>query len=115
MNDLIYKISPAAPWRAAEAKGTFTGAPIDKADGYIHFSDASTVRETARKYFAGATDLLLIAVDPASLGSALKWEVSRGGVLFPHLYADLPVSAVKSVVALPLDSEGHHIFPATIP
>lgn len=108
---LIYKIVPAALWRAAMEIGTFTGAPVDERDGYIHFSNASQVRETAARHFSGQADLLLIAVDEMRLGSALKWEVSRGGALFPHLYGVLPVDLAAFVQSLPLGRDGHHEFP----
>lgn len=110
MTAIIYKICPRALWAEAEANGRFTGAPVDLADGYIHFSTAAQARETAAKHFAGQADLLLVAVDTARLGPALKWEPSRGGALFPHLYADLALDAVVSVVPLPLGPEGH-VFP----
>lgn len=89
----------------------FAGAPVDLADGYIHFSTASQARETAAKHFAGQDDLLLVAIDAAALGTALKWEPSRGGALFPHLYGPLPLSAVRSVSPLPLAPDGAHVFP----
>jgi uncharacterized protein (DUF952 family) len=108
---LIYKIVHAAAWGAAEAAGSFTGAPIDLADGYIHFSTAAQVRETAAKHFAGMDDLMLVAVDAQALGPALKWEVSRGGDLFPHLYAPLDLAAVRWSVALRLGQDGRHVFP----
>jgi uncharacterized protein (DUF952 family) len=111
MADIIYKICPEALWREAENAGRFDGAPIDLADGYIHFSTAQQVRETAAKHFAGQTDLLLVAVDAEPLGDALKWEVSRGGALFPHLYAELPASAALWVKDLPLGPDGAHQFP----
>ncbi|MDQ0505397.1 DUF952 domain-containing protein [Xanthobacter agilis] len=111
MSALIYKISPAGPWAAAEAHGVFTGAPVDLADGFIHFSTAQQVRETAARHFAGAQGLMLVAVDAESLGPALRWEPSRGGALFPHLYAPLPVSAVRWVTDLPLGADGTHVFP----
>ncbi|TCQ82215.1 uncharacterized protein (DUF952 family) [Ochrobactrum sp. BH3] len=107
----IYKIAPRDLWAQAEEAGIFTGAPVDIADGYIHFSTYTQVRETAAKHFAGQTDLLLISVDVAALGDALKYEASRGGALFPHLYAALPMSAVTKVEPLPLDKDGLHIFP----
>jgi len=94
---LIYKIATRAKWSEAEATGTFLGAPIDLADGYIHFSTAAQVDETLAKHFAGQRDLLLIEVDADQLGDALRWEPSRGGQLFPHLYAPLPVSAASRV------------------
>ncbi|WP_322417835.1 DUF952 domain-containing protein [Mesorhizobium huakuii] len=111
MSQFIYKITPQAPWREAEASGLFTGAPIDVADGFIHFSTAAQVRETAAKHFSGQTDLLLVAIDGASLGDALKYEVSRGGALFPHLYGVLELKAVKWVRPLPLGADGAHQFP----
>ncbi len=111
MTTLIYKIAPRALWREAEARRTFTGAPVDLADGYIHFSTAAQVRETAAKHFSGQDDLLLIAVDTEGLGAALKWEVSRGGALFPHLYAALDPATALWVKPLPLDADGAHIFP----
>lgn len=108
---LIYKICPHALWAEAEAVGIFTGAPVDHADGYIHFSTATQARETAAKHFAGQTDLRLIAVEAAALGPQLKWEPSRGGALFPHLYAPLPLDAVAWVRDLPLGADGVHVFP----
>lgn len=107
----IYKICPAALWREAERDGVFRGAPVDLADGYIHFSTAGQVRETAAKHFAGRDDLLLVAVEEDRLGDALKYEASRGGALFPHLYAALDLATVLWVRPLPLGSGGHD-FPA---
>ena len=107
----IYKICDAAAWHAAEHLGEFTGAPVDLADGYIHFSTAGQVAETAAKHFAGQRDLVLVAVDAVELGPALKWEPSRGGALFPHLYDELPLKAVRRFDPLPLDGEGRHLFP----
>jgi uncharacterized protein (DUF952 family) len=111
LSDTIYKIAPETLWREAEAAGVFAGAPVDLADGYIHFSTAAQARETAAKHFAGQEDLLLVAIDAGALGDALKWEPSRGGALFPHLYGALPLSAVRSVRALPLGADGVHVFP----
>ena len=107
----IYKISPREAWQQAEAAGRFTGAPVDLADGYIHFSTAAQARETAAKHFARQADLVLVAVDADTLGAALRWEPSRGGALFPHLYADLPMAAVRWVKPLPLGPDGVHVFP----
>ena len=107
---LIYKICPRALWQEAERDGIFRGAPVDRADGYIHFSTAAQVRETAVRYFAVQDDLLLVAVDAAALGPALKWEPSRGGALFPHLYGTLALDAVRWVEDLPLGPDGH-VFP----
>jgi len=98
---LVYKIVAAPEWRAAEAEGLFRGAAIDLSDGFIHFSSAAQVEETAAKHFAGQSGLLLVAIDADRLGDALKWEVSRGGALFPHLYAPLMLDAVVAVSPLP--------------
>ena len=111
----IYKIVPAALWREAERGGIFRGAPVDLADGFIHFSTASQVAETAAKHFAGQDGLLLVRVDAARLGDNLKWEPSRGGALFPHLYGELPLTDVVSVDPLPLASDGRHRFPPLVP
>jgi uncharacterized protein (DUF952 family) len=115
MSQSIYKICPQALWREAETAGRFDGAPVDLADGFVHFSTAAQVRETATRHFAGARDLLLIAVDPETLGEKLRWEPSRGDALFPHLYGSLPLSSVRSVAPLPLGPDGRHQFPAEIP
>ncbi|MBA4790325.1 MAG: DUF952 domain-containing protein [Rhizobiales bacterium] len=111
----IFKIVPAALWAQAVQAGRFSGAPVDLADGYIHFSTAAQARETARRHFAGQSDLLLVGVEAAGLGDALRWEPSRGGDLFPHLYADLPVSAAATVAPLPLGADGAHVFPEGFP
>jgi uncharacterized protein (DUF952 family) len=107
----VYKICPEALWRDAESIGVFRGAPVDLADGYIHFSTAEQAVETAAKHFAGQDNLLLVQVDSAALGASLKWEPSRGGALFPHLYGDLDLAAVAKVYALPLGGDGRHVFP----
>ena len=108
---VIYKICPEPLWREAEASGVFRGAPVDLTDGYIHFSTAAQVRETAAKHFRGQPDLVLVAVASETLGNSLRWEPSRGGDLFPHLYGTLPISAVGWAKPLPLDPEGSHVFP----
>ena len=108
----IYKICDAAAWDAAERAGEFTGAPVDLADGYIHFSTADQVEETAARHFAGQRDLVLVAVNAGALGAALKWEPSRGGAPFPHLYDALPLTAVRWAKPLPLGTDGRHVFPA---
>jgi uncharacterized protein (DUF952 family) len=110
----IYKICRAAEWAEAEKTGAFVGSQVDRRDGYIHFSTAEQVAETAAKYFAGIPDLRLIAVDADTLGVALQWEPARGGALFPHLYGVLPLTAVVWVKPLPLDAAGGHVFP-TLP
>ncbi|MCF4126821.1 DUF952 domain-containing protein [Methylobacterium sp. SyP6R] len=111
---LIYKICPAALWRDAEAAGRFDGAAVDLADGFIHFSTAAQAPETAAKHFAGQDNLLLIAIDAEALGEALRYEPSRGGALFPHLYGPLPLSAVRHVAKLPAGPDGVHVFPDII-
>ncbi|MBT9244104.1 DUF952 domain-containing protein [Gemmobacter fulvus] len=107
---LIYKIFRRPEWDAFRAAGETEGAPIDVADGYIHFSTAAQVTETAAKWFATESDLVLVAVRSAPLGSALKWEASRGGALFPHLYRRLHMADVVWDKSLPLGVSGH-IFP----
>lgn len=111
----IYKIVPEDLWREAEVTGVFRGAPVDLADGFIHFSTAAQVEETAARHFADQHNLLLVRVDAEALGPALKWEASRGGALFPHLYADLLLGSVHSVEPLPLDGTGKHHFPPLLP
>lgn len=100
---VIYKISPRTAWQEAVATGVFHGAPVDLADGFIHFSTAGQVAETAAKHFQGQADLVIIAIDARALGRALKWEPSRGGALFPHLYAPLDPSHAIDVYDAPLD------------
>lgn len=111
----IYKICPSELWRKAEADGVFAGAPIDLADGYIHFSGAEQVARTAELYFAGVAGLVLVAVDASRLGPALRYEKSRGGDLFPHLYATLDPVAALWVKPLPLGADGRHVFPPLPP
>jgi uncharacterized protein (DUF952 family) len=107
----IFHMCRAEEWRAAEAGGAYAGSSQDKADGFIHFSTAAQLPASAAKHRAGQRDLVLLAVDPASLGAALRWEPSRGGALFPHLYGALPREAVRRVSPLPLGADGRHIFP----
>jgi uncharacterized protein (DUF952 family) len=107
---LIFKITPASLWRKAQDSGRFDGAPFDISDGFIHFSTAEQVEETAAKYFAGQDGLVLIAVDAAVLGEELRFEPSRGGALFPHLYGYLPHHSVKWVKPLRLLPGGEHDF-----
>jgi uncharacterized protein (DUF952 family) len=111
----IYKICSNALWAEAERAGVFRGASVDARDGFIHFSSATQVRETAAKYFAGAEDLMLIAVDADGLGDALKWELSRDGDLFPHLYGELPLAAVLWARPLPLGIDQRRVFPELTP
>ncbi len=110
-NSIIYKITPEDAWQAARANGIFEGAPIDLADGYIHFSTAEQARETAAKHFTNQDNLLLVAIDATALGDALKWEPSRGGALFPHLYATLSMDVVLWEKPMPLDENGVHQMP----
>jgi uncharacterized protein (DUF952 family) len=110
----IYKICDREEWERALALGQFLGSAIDRKDGYIHFSAAHQLRETARRHFAGREGLVLLAVATEALGGDLRWEKSRGGDLFPHLYAPLATRYVHSVVPLPW-RETTHYFPADIP
>ena len=112
MTALVFKLVDRASWQAAAAAGVFDGSAVDARDGFIHFSTAAQVRETAARHFAGQADLLLVAVEAAALGDALRWEPSRGGALFPHLYAPLPIGAVRWVADVGLDDAGVHVLPA---
>ncbi|GAB4223659.1 MAG: DUF952 domain-containing protein [Kiloniellaceae bacterium] len=112
--DLIFHICRREEWDAAQASGRYGGSSQDRADGFIHFSDGAQVRASAAKHRAGQDGLVLLTVEAAALGDALKWEPSRGGVLFPHLYGDLPLGAVRRVDDLPLDPDGTHRFPPDI-
>lgn len=111
MHELIYKICPASLWDAAQQVGMFAGTPVDRQDGYIHFSTASQLAETAARHFAGRDGLVLVAVASASLGAALRWEPARNGALFPHLYGALPLVAVRWTAPLPLGADGRHLLP----
>ena len=104
----IYKISPASAWREAERQGVYKGSADDLRDGYIHFSTASQVAETARKHYFGQTGLFLIAVATEALGDALRWERSRNDELFPHLYGELDIGAVTAILDLRAQSDGGH-------
>lgn len=108
---LIYKIFRAPEWAAFEAAGRTAGAPVDLADGYIHFSTADQAGETAAKHFAGEPGLMLVAVAAERLGPNLKWEPSRGGALFPHLYRELDATDVAWTKPLTLGPDGRHAFP----
>jgi uncharacterized protein (DUF952 family) len=112
---VIYKICPEALWREAERDGVFRGAPVDLADGFIHFSTAAQAAETAAKHFAGRSDLLLVRVRAEKLGEALRWEPSRGGALFPHLYGAMRVRDAHKIEPLPLGQDGRHVFPTLEP
>lgn len=108
---VVYKVCDRRDWADARASGVYTGAPVDHQDGFIHFSTANQLAETLEKHFAGREDLVLLAVPVVRLGDALQWEPSRGGDLFPHLYGDLPASAVVTEQLLELDADGKHILP----
>ena len=108
---LIYKIFRSDEWQALRRDGSTTGAPVDVSDGYVHFSTSEQAAETAAKHFAGEADLFLLAVETDRLGDALKWEVSRGGAKFPHLYRALALEDVVWAQPLPL-VDGAHDFPA---
>ena len=108
---VIYHLARAAGWRAAEQAGTYTGTDEDRADGFLHFSTAGQIAESAAKHRKGERDLVLVAVDAAALGDALKWEPARGGALFPHLYGALPLASVLWSRPLPLGDDGLHRFP----
>ncbi len=111
---LIYKIFRRPEWDALRAAGETLGAPVDLADGFIHFSTGAQVTETAARHFATESDLVLVTVDADRLGPALKWEPSRGGALFPHLYRALRLDEVVRDPSLPLGRSGH-IFPEELP
>ena len=108
---LIFKICGEEEWRAAERVRVYGGSAVDLRDGFIHFSTAAQLAETAEKHFAARDDLLLVAVDAEALGAALRYEPSRGGALFPHLYAHLSLDAVRFVEPLPLGADGKHRLP----
>ena len=107
----IYKICERKAWLTAKRHGEFRGSDADARDGFIHFSTAAQLAGTAAKHFAGATDLLLVAVDATALGQALKWEPSRGGDLFPHLYGALPLKAVRWTRPLADEMNGRRAMP----
>jgi uncharacterized protein (DUF952 family) len=106
----IYKVCPRAEWQAAEALGRYEGSAADRRDGFIHFSTAGQLGETVAKHFAGQPDLVLVAVPAAGIGD-LRWEPSRGGALFPHLYGSLPTGSALWVKALTLRADGGHDLP----
>ncbi len=115
LDSVIYKIVPEVLWMEMVETGQFSGSEIDLIDGFIHFSCQSQVEETASKHFTAQPNLKLVAIDSTLLGNNLKWERSRGGDLFPHLYAPLKQEAVLWSVPLPLAADGSHIFPQELP
>jgi uncharacterized protein (DUF952 family) len=110
----IFHICREDEWRAAEAAGVYRGSSQDRADGFIHFSGADQAVGSAAKHRAGQSGLVLLTVDADALGGALKWEASRGGALFPHLYGELSVAAVLRADPLPLGDDGRHVFPTPL-
>jgi uncharacterized protein (DUF952 family) len=118
MDTLIYTLVRAADWEEAKRAGAYRGSEDDRRDGFLHFSTAEQVRASAERHRAGVPDLLFVAADAAALGETLRFEPAAGGRrpgLFPHLYGDLPLSAVRSVTPLPLGPDGRHVFPDGIP
>ena len=111
----IYKICERASWQFAEQTGTYRGSQADARDGFIHFSTAAQLAGTMAKHFAGRRELLLVAVDGDALGEALKWEQSRGGELFPHLYTALPLAAVRWTKPVPDEVSGRRVLPELAP
>jgi uncharacterized protein (DUF952 family) len=107
----IYHMCRRDEWQDAQASGVYAGSSQDKADGFIHFSTAAQIMDSAAKHRAGQRDLVLLAVDPAPLGDSLKWESARNGALFPHVYGALPLASVRWVRDLPLGADGRHVFP----
>lgn len=111
----IYKICDRATWQDAERRRIYDGSAVDKRDGFIHFSTAAQLAETAARHFAGQADLTLVAVDEEALGPDLKWEPSRGGDLFPHLYGPLPLAAVRWAQPLADEVDGRRLLPELAP
>jgi uncharacterized protein (DUF952 family) len=114
MGQPVYKICPEAALQEARRCGRFEGSADDARDGFIHLSAASQVAGTLAKYFAGQRGLVLLAVDPERLGERLRWETSRGGELFPHLYGPLELENVISVEPLTLQEDGSHRLPTGV-
>ena len=110
MTDPIYKLADRGEWALARASGAYEGSAVDRADGYIHISTTAQLAETARRHYAGREGLVLVAIDPTALGEPLRWEPSRGGDLFPHLYAPLPMTAVRCERDLSVTADGAMIF-----
>lgn len=114
MDAIVYKILARAEWQEMQAAGRFAGSAVDRADGFIHLSTARQVRETARRHFSGASDLMLLAVATAPIAAALRYEPSRGGALFPHLFGELPLAAVTRSWPLAARADGEFAFPAEV-
>lgn len=113
-HDTVYKIVTRSEWSDWQSSGMFVGAPVDRADGFIHLSTRAQVAETAARHFAGRDGLVLVALEAAALGPALRFEPARGGDLFPHLYGPLPVAAIRWSAPLPRDGT-RHVFPELDP
>lgn len=111
----VYKILTRRAWEEAQAAGAYIGSPLDVKDGFIHLSTAAQAAETARLHFCGQADLIVVGFDADALGEGLRWETSRGGALFPHLYEALPVEAALTVLDLPLGPDHIPIVPALAP
>jgi uncharacterized protein (DUF952 family) len=114
MVDTIYRLLDSDAWTATQREGVFRGSEHDVRDGFIHFSTAEQLAETAAKHYAGRDNLVLLWVSTEALGAALRWEPSRGGALFPHLYAPLAVSAVVRAEPFPLGPDGRHVLPSDL-
>jgi len=114
LDKIIFHICRKDEWDAAQENGIYSGSSQDKADGFIHFSASNQLIESAARHRAGQDGLMLLSVDADLLGTALKWESSRGGELFPHLYGDLPFYAVLNALDLRLGADGKHIFPDSV-
>ena len=110
MTGVAYKLVDRSEWEAARASGAYSGSAVDHADGYIHMSTGAQLAETARRHYAGRSGLVLVAIDPAGLGDALRWEASRGGDLFPHLYASLPMAAAGAERLVAVSADGVMAF-----
>jgi uncharacterized protein (DUF952 family) len=108
---IIYHMCKVEEWKAVYESGVYWGSSQDQEDGFIHFSTAEYIVDSAAKHRAGQDGLLLLSVDSDTLGDAVKWEEARGGILFPHVYGGLPVSSVSEMEPLPVGSDGKHIFP----
>jgi len=107
----IYKVCSIEHWQSSKTKGEFTGVSIDLSDGFIHFSSGEQLAETLRLHFKGQENQVLLTIDPELIGTDVTWEASRGGALFPHLYADLPLKAITAEHNLVRDGDGEFILP----
>jgi uncharacterized protein (DUF952 family) len=110
----LYKVASRTAWEEACRTGAFSGSPDDERDGYIHLSHLQQLQGTFARHFKGQTDLVLVALESSELGAALKWEPSRNGELFPHLYAPLPTRAARAVYSLHNDADGVPLLPAEL-